>query len=250
MRSTTPRRLAAGAAVLGATLCAAAPAHAQLTTPQANAYVVSADAVAGLLAVTPTPNSTYAPGGTNTLLGISAGPFASSDTLTATTSGDPTSGTSAASATVQDLGINLPAIANISVTGVNSQCMATPAGATGNGFVSGGTVSILGLPVATLQANAPENTILNIANLGTLTLNEQAVDPTTEVRTINAIHLVLLPQLGGANVIVGHVSCGGAPATEPVPMISAPIAGGTTAAAAIGGVVYMRRRRRSIFDAS
>jgi hypothetical protein len=250
MRTTTRRRLAAGAAVFGAALCGATPAHAALTTPQANAYVVSADAIGSIVEVLPTPSSTFAPGGTSTLVGISAGPFASSSTLTATTSGDPTSGTSAASATVQSLTADLGAsIATISLTGVNSQCMATPDGASGDGFISGGTVSILGLPAITLQANAAEDTGVTIPGVGQLTLNEQSVD-SDGVRTINALHLVLLPTLGGANVIIGHVSCGGAPPTEPTPMISAPVAGGTTAAAAMGGVVYLRRRRRSIFDAS
>lgn len=100
-----------------------------------------------------------------------------------------------------------------------------------------------------LQANALPNTGVNVPGIGQLTLNEQATDA-NGVLTVNALHLSLLPALGGANVVIGHVSCGGAPATAPVPMISAPVAGGTTAAAAFGGVVYLRRRRRSIFDAS
>lgn len=251
MRTITRRRLAAGAAVFGAALCGATPAHAALTTPQANAYVVSADAIGSIIAVMPTPNSTFAPGGTTTLAGISAGPFASSSTLTSTTSGDPTSGTSAASATVQSLTANLGAlIGSLSVTGVNSNCNATPSGATGSGVIASGTITALGLLPITLQANASPNTGVNVPGIGSLVLNEQATDPTTGVLTVNALHLTLLSSLGGANVVIGHVSCGGTPPTVPTPMISAPVAGGTTAAAAFGGVVYLRRRRRSIFDAS
>lgn len=168
MSTRTRRRVVVGAAVLGGMLCNALPAHAALTTPQSTAYVVSADAIGGIVAVAPTPTSAFAPGGTNTVIGLNVGPFATNATLTATTAGDPTTGTSSASATVTSLGINLGAIAAASLTGVNSTCNATPAGATGSGVIAGGNVTLLGVPIVTLTANAAPNTGVNVPGIGAI----------------------------------------------------------------------------------
>ncbi|MFD7644136.1 choice-of-anchor P family protein [Kitasatospora sp. NPDC059795] len=88
-----------------------------------------------------------------------------------------------------------------------------------------------------------ERTTITIAGLGDLTLNEQSTDA-NGVLSVNALHFVLLPALGGANVIVGHVECGGAPAAATVPMVDAKVGviGGSLAAAAVLGTVYYRRR--------
>jgi hypothetical protein len=253
MSSRTRSRVAVGAAVLGGLLCNALPAHAALTTPESTAYVVSADAIGGILAVAPIPTSAFAPGGTNTVIGLHAGPFATDSALTATTAGDPTTGDSSASATVDSLALDFGALGSAALTGVNSNCTATPAGATGGGVIAGGTVTVLGLPIA-LAADAAPNTGVNVAGLGSIVLNEQSTDA-DGVLTVNAFHLTLLPALGGANVIVGHVTCGGAPPVVETPIVATPIAAGTSAAALAGGVVFMRRRRRSsngksVFDVS
>jgi hypothetical protein len=73
----TKARLAASAVALGGLLCTAMPAHAALSAPEANAFVVSATAIGNLVAVPPTPNSTYPNGGTNTVVGLAVGPIAS-----------------------------------------------------------------------------------------------------------------------------------------------------------------------------
>ncbi|KJK55049.1 hypothetical protein UK12_31085, partial [Saccharothrix sp. ST-888] len=177
---------------------------------------MSADAIGSIVAVSPTPLSTYPPGGTQTLLGINAGPFVTSSTLTSTTAGDPATGTSSASATVQQLAVNLGILGSLSLTGVNSSCSATPNGATGSGVIASGTATVDALPPVALQAHAAPNTSVNLAGLGTLTLNEQSTDA-NGVLTVNAAHLVLLPQLGAANVVVGHVQCGGA---APAPSVT------------------------------
>jgi hypothetical protein len=246
----TKARLAAGTLALGGLMCSAVPAHAALTAPQANAFVVSATAIGTTVAVPATPSSTYPPGGTNTVVGLSVGPFATDSTLTATTGGDPATGDANASATVEKLGITLPAGNSISLTGIKSTCTATPAGATGSGTIAGGTISVLGIPT-TLAADAAPNTTVNLA-VAKIVLNEQTTDA-NGVLTVNAVHITLLGG-AGANLIIGHAQCGGAPAvnTNPTPMISAPVAAGAGATAVVGGVVMVGRRRRgkNVFDAS
>lgn len=255
MSSRTRRRVVLGTAVVGGLLCNALPAHAALTSPEATAYVVSADALAGLVAVPPTPLSTYPTGGTQTTLGIAVAPFASTATLTATTAGDPTTGDSSASATVEQLGVNLPLPllpTTLALTGINSTCSATPAGATGNGTIATGSLKVGLLPAITLAANAAPNTGVTVPGLGSLVLNQQSTD-INGVLTVNAIHLTLLPALGAANVIIGHVTCGGAPPVVATPMVAAPIAGGAAAASLAGAAMFVRRRSsngKSVFDVS
>ncbi|MFE6868764.1 choice-of-anchor P family protein [Kitasatospora sp. NPDC057692] len=238
-------RLLAGTALAAGILTSVAgPAFAALTSPEANAYVVSADAFGNLAAVPPTPTSTYPPGGTSTLVGLTAGPYATDSTLTATTAGDPTTGTSSASATVDSIGVNFGPVGSATLTGVNATCNATPSGATGNGTIAGGTVTLPApLPPVTLQANAPQNTSVSIPGIGQVILNEQSTDA-DGVLTVNAVHFILLPALNGANLIIGHAQCGGASPATPVPMINAQVASATGAATvAVGlGVVYLRRR--------
>ncbi|MFD5564931.1 choice-of-anchor P family protein [Kitasatospora griseola] len=238
----TRTRVLAGAALAAGLFCSAAPAFAALTSPEATAYVVSADALNNNVAVPPQPLSTYPPGGTQTLVGLTVGPFATDATLTATTAGDPTLGTSSASATVDHLTLTLGPALTGDVTGVQSTCSADPNGPTGNGVIASGTLTVLGVPT-TLQANAPKNTSVTVPGLGTVTLNEQSTDA-NDVLTVNAVHIVLLPALGGANVIIGHVECGGSPAAGAVPMIDTQVGviGGSLAAAAVLGTVYYRRR--------
>ncbi len=200
------------------------PAHAALTSPQANAFVVSADAIGNLVAVPPTPTSTYPSGGTNTVVGLSVGPLATNATLTAKTTGDMSTGASSASATVENLSVNLGGLATVSLTAINSTCTATapPAAATGSGTIASGSVKLPILPAINLAANAAPNTTVAVPGIASIVLNEQSTD-SNGVLTVNAVHIKLL---GGAaaNVIIGHAQCGGAPATNtnPTPMISAP----------------------------
>ena len=253
MNPRTKARLAAGTAALGGLLCTAIPAHAALTTPQANAFVVSAEALGGFAAVPPTPTSTYAPGGTTTAVDLHVGPFASNATATATTTGDPATGDSSATATVDQLGVTIPG-ATIALTGIRSTCTATPTGATGNGVIATGSVSLLHIPVPiTLAADAAPNTTVTVPRIATIVLNQQVTNPPTGVLTVDALHITLLTG-AGANIIIGQAQCGGAPPanTNPTPMISAPVAAGAGATAMVGGVVMLRRRKsgKNVFDAS
>ncbi|MFE4972009.1 choice-of-anchor P family protein [Kitasatospora sp. NPDC056651] len=242
MRTRTRNRVLAGTALaaLGA-LSVASPAYAALPAPAADAYVVSTEALGGMVAVAPSPESTYPAGGTKTLVGLNVGPVATNSTLTATTAGDPAAGTSSASATVDKLGLDL-GVASVSLTGVNSTCTATPTGATGSGLIAGGSVSIAGLPT-NLQANAPANTKVSIPLVGSIVLNEQTTDA-NGVLTVNAVHITLLPSLNGANLVIGHASCGGAEPAASVPMIDPSVAGMGGGAVVAGALatVYLRRR--------
>ncbi|WP_195911176.1 choice-of-anchor P family protein [Streptomyces kaniharaensis] len=198
------------------TLCSATPAHAALPSPIAHAFVVSSDAIGAIAAVPPTVVSDYPPGGTTTQVGLTAGPFATSGTLTAATAGNPVTGTSSATATVENLGGNLGAnIGVLGLVGVHSTCNANAAGATGSGLIDSGSVTPAGLAPVILPSNPAPNTVIVIPALGQLTLNEQSTD-VNGVLTVNAFHLQLLPELSGANVIVAHVQCGGA---APAPSI-------------------------------
>ena len=249
----TKARLAAGTLALGGLMCTAIPAHAALTAPQADAFVVSATAIGTTIAVPPTPHSNYpANPGPQTVVGLSVAPFATNATLTATTAGDPSTGTSSASATVENLGVTLPLGASIALTGINSTCNATSTGATGSGVIASGRVTLLGLPGITLKAAAAPNTTVSVPGIATIVLNQQTTDA-NGVLTVDALHITLLGGTG-ANIIIGQAQCGGAPATNtnPTPMISAPVAAGAGATAMVGGVVMLRRRNRGkgMFDAS
>ncbi|MFI9627442.1 choice-of-anchor P family protein [Streptomyces sp. NPDC052042] len=241
MRIRTRNRVLASSALVAGALSVAAPAYAALPAPKADAYVVSSEALAGAVAVAPTPHSTYPSGGTETLVGLNLGAFTTTSVLTADTEGNPADGTSKASAAVDKLGLDL-GVASVSLTGIESTCAATPSGAKGSGLIAGGSISVLGIPT-NLQANAPANTKISIPAVGSIVLNEQTTDA-DGVLTVNAVHITLLPALNGANLVVGHAECGGAEPAEAVPMID-PTVAGATGGAAIAGVlatVYLRRR--------
>ncbi|WP_224284815.1 choice-of-anchor P family protein [Streptomyces sp. LS1784] len=222
-------------------LSTASPAYAALPAPVADAYVVSTQALGGVVAVAPSPESAYPSGGTRTLVGLDVGPVATTSVLTATTAGNPVDGTASASATVDKLGLDL-GVASVALTGVNSTCNATPTGATGSGLIAGGTVTVGLLPVS-LQANAPADTRVDVPLVGSIVLNEQTTDA-DGVLTVNAVHITLLPSLNGANLVIGHAQCGGAEPAAAVPMINPSVAGtgGGAVLAGILATVHVRRR--------
>jgi hypothetical protein len=241
MTPHTFRRFATGTAALGtAVLCGMAPAHAALTSPVANAYVVSAN-VAGLVVVPPTVTSAYPPGGTNSLANLNLGPI-SATVLQAATSGNPSTGTSSAGSSVAGVGVNLGGLAKLNAGAVQATCTATPNGATGSASIANlsATVGLLSTAL-NVPVNPAPNTTVAIPGIASITLNEQSTDA-NGVLTVNAIHVTGLNGLL-ANVVIGHAQCGGAPATQPVPMINPGVAAGSAALAGVGGVVVLRRRK-------
>ena len=124
------------AALLGTTLGVATPSQACNTSPQAEAYVVSAQALGGLVNVPPTPDSKFPPGGTQSLPTLNLGPINIDALLTATTKGDAKAGTASASATTAHLVLTIPLVGSLDITGIKSTCdaPASPGTATGNGI--------------------------------------------------------------------------------------------------------------------
>ncbi len=250
-------RIAVGTAVLGAMVGAAAPAYATLTaqhpqiraltSPKAYAYVVAECGHCGYL-VFPTPSSRFPDGGTSTVVGIHAGPFATDSTLTATTAGNTTDGTASGSATVDNLMVTLkPGTLNLS--GVSATCTASPSGETGSGTITSGTATVSGTNTS-LPANAAPNTTVNVPGFGTIVLNEQSTLPDGEL-SVNAVHITHVDGQP-VSLIIGHAECGGAPPVQPVPMVSAPVGAGAGAGAAamgtVGGLAFLRRRGQKHAD--
>lgn len=242
MTPRTTARLVAGAAALGGLLCTAVPAHAALSAPVADAFMVAST---GVVTVSPTPHSNYPgpPTGTQTAVGISVAPFASNATLTATTSGDPSTGTSSAEAKTESLTVTLGPTASLVLGAIDTTCNATPTGATGNSSIASASFKVLGVSTA---INIP-NTNATIAlplNLGSLEFFPSSTD-SNGVLTEAAIKIKLLNNT--QTLTIAQAQCGGAPAVvvNPTPMISTPVAAGAGAAAIIGGVVVLRRRRKT-----
>jgi hypothetical protein len=240
MNSRTTARLVAGAAALGGLLCTAVPAHAALSAPVADAFVVSSS---GVLTVSPTPHSNYPgpPTGTQTVVGISVPPFASNATLTATTSGSPSAGTSSAEATAENLTVALGGVVSLVLGAVDTTCNATQSGAHSNSTIANAHFVVAGIPATINIPNTP-TTISLPANLGSLDFFPSSTDA-NGVLTADALTIHLLNRT--QTLTIAQAQCGGAPPviTNPTPMISAPMAAGAGATAVIGGVVYLRRRK-------
>src|SRR5690242_11392779 len=110
------------AALLGTTLGVAAPSKACNTSPQAEAYVVSAQALGGLVNVPPTPDSKCPPGGTQSLPTLNLGPVNADALLTAITACDAKAGTASASATTAHLVLTIPLVGSLDITAVKATC--------------------------------------------------------------------------------------------------------------------------------
>ena len=244
MNSRTTARLVAGAAALGGLLCTAVPAHAALSAPVADAFVVSSS---GAVTVSPTPHSNYPgpPTGTQTVVGVNVAPFASNGTLTATTSGSPSAGTSSAEATAENLTVTLGTGVSLVLGAIDTTCNATQSGANGSSsianasFVVGGISTAINIPNVTSTISLP-------LSLGSLQFFPSSSD-SNGVLTEDAIKITLGTGNLTQTLTIAQAQCGGAPpvVVNPTPMISAPAAAGAGAAAIIGGVVYLRRRKSS-----
>lgn len=240
MTSRTTARLVAGAAALGGLLCTAVPAHAALSAPVADAFVVSST---GAVTVSPTPHSNYPgpPTGTQTVVGINVVPFASNATLTATTSGNPSAGTSSAEATAENLTVTLGTGVSLVLGAIDTTCNATQSGSNGTSSIANASFVVAGISTAINIPNVT-TTISLPGTLGSLTFFPNSTDA-NGVLTEDALKISLLN--GTQTLTIAEAKCGGAApvVVNPTPMISAPVAAGAGATAVIGGVVYLRRRK-------
>ena len=240
MNSRSTARLVAGAAALGGLLCTAVPAHAALSAPVADAFVVSSS---GAVTVSPTPHSNYPgpPTNTQTVVGINVAPFASDATLTAKTSGSPSAGTSSAEAKAENLTVTLGPTASLVLGAIDTKCDATQSGANGSSSIASASFKVLGVSTAINIPNVTTTISLPLS-LGSLQFFPSSSD-SNGVLTEAALKITLLN--GTQTLTIAQAQCGGAAPVivNPTPMISAPVAAGAGATAVIGGVVYLRRRK-------
>ncbi|MBS2540181.1 hypothetical protein KGQ20_46330 [Catenulispora sp. NF23] len=203
------------AALLGTTLGVAAPSQACNMAPQAEAYVVSAQALGGLVKVDPTPDSKFPPGGTKTVAGLNLGPIATDATLTATTAGDAKAGTASASATADHLTLNIPLVGSLVVTAINAKCdaPAAPGAATGTSTIATATFTPVAppaplppLPPVTVTIPTGVNQTVAVPSLGSIVFNKQSTDNDGTL-TVEAADITLA---GGQEVVLGFAQCGGA----------------------------------------
>jgi hypothetical protein len=243
MTSRTTARLVAGAAALGGLLCTAVPAHAALTAPVADAFVVSSS---GLVTVAPLPHSNYPgpPTGTITAVNITAAPFASNGTLTASTSGDPTAGTSSAEAKADDLTVTLGSGVSLVLGAIDTKCNATQSSASGTSSIANAHFTVAGVSTGAITIPNANATIALPLSLGSLEFFPSSTD-SNGVLTEDAIKITLGAGNLTQTLTIAQAQCGGAPpvVVNPTPMISTPMAAGAGATAIIGGVVYLRRRK-------
>ena len=211
------------AALLGTTLGVAAPSQACNTTPQAEAYVVAAQAFDGLVAVAPTPDSKFAPGGTVSVDGLNVGPVSTDATLTATTAGDAKAGTASASATGDDLTLTVPLVGALNATGIKATCNAPvePGKATGAGSIGTATFTpvppsapLPALPPVTIKIPAGVNQTVSVPSLGTIVFNKQNTDKDGNL-TVEAADVTLT---AGQEAVLGYAMCGGAAPSSDGPM--------------------------------
>jgi hypothetical protein len=203
------------AALLGTTLGVVAPSQACNTSPQAEAYVVSAQALGGLVKVDPTPDSKFPPGGTVSLPTLNVGPVNVDALLTATTAGDVKAGTASSSATTAHLVLTIPLVGSLDATGIKATCdaPASPGAATGTSTIATAVFTpvappapLPSLPPVTITIPTGVNQTVNVAGLGAVVFNKQTTDSNGNL-TVEAADVTLV---GGQEVVLGYAECGGA----------------------------------------
>ncbi|GLY26996.1 IPT/TIG domain-containing protein [Kineosporia sp. NBRC 101731] len=182
-----------------------------------------------------TPKADW-PGGPATATTASVGVpgLLSSGTATVAAHGDDLKDTAHATSAVDGLGLGtVLGLQGVSADLISSQCTGDASGVTATSTVTG--LKLSGVLNATPDQPAA-NTVINVANLGTLTLNEQ-IRTTTGGKTklvTNALHLKLggngglLDAVGAGDVIAGHTECSTTNALVPTVSGLAPATGPTT----------------------
>jgi hypothetical protein len=241
-----PRLAAVTAAVMGTWLGFTAPTQAALASPASTAYVVGGTVLG--VTIGQTPLSTFPPGGPQTVNSISIGAVTSNSVATADAEGSVAAGTSSASATVDQLGVNLGLLGTLGFTGVNSTCNApaAPGTPTGSGLIAGATLTTALNGTTTITIPPGTNQTVGVSGVASIVFNKQTLDPTTNVLTVIAAEVTLL---SNNNVLdIGFAQCGGAPAQAPTPMMYPPAAAGGLTVAAVMGFVYLRRRHNGVAE--
>ena len=219
-------------------LLIAAPALAALTTISGYAYGESVNVTSGLITpivVTSGPLPEAGPFDQNTnfsdtgsaasaCAGTVTTPVCNGDILTAGVMEVATQGTVGPTGSVSSTAsvANANALGGL-VTGtlIASQCAVDSDGQT-SGSSTLTNVFVNGVEVASNPGPNTQLVLLNAGNvaIGTVTLNEQIYDPTTNTLEVNAIHINLTSTTLGltGDIIIAHVECDALPA-GPAPVI-------------------------------
>ncbi len=257
------RSLFAGATAVFAAVMFATPVLAALSTISGYAYGESVNVTTlGLVNVTSGPLPTAGPFNQNTPFNATNSALSacapagtctilSTGTLDVHTEGTLAGGVSS-TASVQ----NVNALGGL-VTGtvVASQCAVDPANGQTSGSSTLGTVQVNGITVASNPGPNTQLVLLDAAGLviGSVTLNEQTYDASTNTLTVNAIHIRLTGgSLGTGDIIISHVECDATPA-GPAPIIpESPLAIllPLSALVVVGGLLLVVLRRNTAIAAS
>jgi len=235
--------LAAGTALA---ITAVTGSSADSAAVDGGAYGAEVSATAlGLLKVTvgPTPEVTLPSTGsasaiTQSLATVSATGLLSTGVLNVSTQGAP-GGNVKSSAQVTD--VNVPTV--LAASAVTASCEAAS-----DGTLSGSTnladAKVGGVAVA---ADVAPNTVIQLAGLATVTLNEQietgvgTADPKIVVNAVDITLLSGLSSIGSGRIIIGHAECSqeGESVSTPVGAI-----GGVLLTGVVGAVFTVRQLRR------
>jgi len=185
---------------------AATPAFAAPHTgANASAYGASVHKVIGIVTIPPTPVSTFPSGGSTSSVPLNLGALGNLGVLTASTSGNDGTGTSAALGRVANVALlKTGALPAISADAVQATCTGTAPGApTGASTIVNGK---LGGTTLINVTPAPNTTLLNVPGLVRITLNQQTL--TGGVLTVDAIHITLGPGASLGDIVLGNAVCG------------------------------------------
>ena len=195
-------------------LVLATAAYADVTTVTGSAFgtSVTVTTLAGqVVNVPPTPTVTLPAGGSATPVTASTASVnvavLRTGLLTASTQGTLGSGGSVtSSANVANPAVGLGLLNALTATAVGSSCTSNETGSTGTATVAG--LTLLGLPATVSLA---PNTVVTVAGVGILHVNEQIVTgsgPSTAI-TVNALRLEInAGPLGNGSIILGQSVCG------------------------------------------
>jgi hypothetical protein len=235
--------LAAGAALA---VTSVTGASADSATVDGGAYGAQVSVTTlGLLNVTvgPAPSVTLPSSGSSsaivqTLATLTAPGLLSAGVLTASTQGVP-GGNVTSSANITN--VSVPTV--LAANAITASCEAASDG-TLSGSADLADASVGGVAVA---ANPGPNTVIQLAGLATVTLNQQTetgVGTADPQITVNAIDIQLLPglaSLGTGQIIIGHAECSqeGSSVSTPVGAV-----GGVLLTGVVGAVFTVRQLRR------
>lgn len=247
MGTNRSARVLAATCTAGLALLVAAPADAA-ANPTVNGSAFGASvSLGGQSVIPPTPKVVLPASGamqSASAVSVPASPLLTANGLMATTSGNPTTGTSTATGKAANVQVGPSATgpSAVSADAVSATCNATPNGNTGSASIlngmAGGTM--------VLNATPGPNTTVTVPGVATVVTNEQINNPDGSL-TVNALHVTLLQAAGpAADIIVGSATCGpnrAAPAVNAFSAAGLPLAGGLVALVGIGAITLRRRSR-------